>query len=304
MGGLCKRKPLILDFFRGDLPLKTDMDKIPKDQFLCPECGENCQIPEILSIHADNNYIEIKCKECGEYIMLIEDFLEMIKNSKYTNLKAKCQVCQKEYQECQKEDQECSKKAQESQKEDQKCPKIVQKFPIYRSLKYCFECKKDFCPDCWKDKHVVKTGEGNKKKKKIIKHDYIPYTKKSSQCLIHRKDYIYYCEDCEENICDKDEQHKEHEKKKISDFVQKACNLQKTILEKNRILSMIVKHNQNAISNYNIERKINLYNSISDENERNNSKEFELMMYRVITEPEEEEKEDEDEEEEEEEKKN
>ena len=37
---------------------------MPKDEFLCPECGQ--LPPEISNINVDNKKIEFRCKRCGE----------------------------------------------------------------------------------------------------------------------------------------------------------------------------------------------------------------------------------------------
>ena len=61
-----------------------------EESLLCSKCGE---IPEILNVHTDNGKIEIKCKKCGLYEILIDDYYKELSNKKYFEI---CNYCEKE----------------------------------------------------------------------------------------------------------------------------------------------------------------------------------------------------------------
>ena len=46
-------------------------NSIPKDQYLCPLCGD---IPQLKNIHTDNGFIEFKCK-CSQKELLLSVLL-------------------------------------------------------------------------------------------------------------------------------------------------------------------------------------------------------------------------------------
>lgn len=260
MGNICRKcrgqeEPEIINYFEktplGDISVEEL--KIPNDQFLCLICGS---IPEILGIHTDNNKIEIKCRECGIQTISIKTFIEKTQRSKFTHCNAKCENCNKK-----------------------------------KPTRYCIECSSaktssngndrkevNVCDDCWKEEKFdhVKTDEKTKKQKI---HKSIPFNKKSSKCHIHGKDYAYYCEDCEENFCEDEKEHHGHKIINLSDLVEEAKKSRQIIIEKNNILSIIAKLNL-IINNDkdNLENIARLYNSILEENDRNNPKEFEAIL--------------------------
>lgn len=221
--------------------------KIPKERFFCPICSRSNPeiIPEILGIHTDNNKIEMKCRECGIQTISIKEFIEKTQNLGYNE---KCL----NYPNCTNE-----------------------------PTKYCIECSRpkspmNVCDECWKQIHVDK----DEKTKKQKVHKNIPYNKKNSKCLIHGNDYVSYCEDCEENFCGEENEHNGHKIHNLSALVEDAKKKRQIIIEKNRILSLIVKLNHiiNNDSDKNLENIARLYNSILEENDRNNPKEFEAML--------------------------
>jgi hypothetical protein len=248
MGNICRKfkgeeNDEIVNYFEktplGDI--SVEKLKIPKERFLCPICRS---IPEILGIHTDNNKIEMKCRECGIQTISIKKFIEKTQKSDYNE---QCHNCEN------------------------------------APTKYCIECSKptspmNVCDKCWSQKHV----DVDEKTKKQKEHKNIPYNKKNSKCLIHGNDYVSYCEDCEENFCgeEKEKEHYGHKIHDLSALVEEAKKSRQIIIEKNRILSLIVKINHiiNNDSDKNLENIARLYNSILEENDRNNPKEFEAML--------------------------
>ena len=105
-----------------------------EESFLCSKCGE---IPEILNAHTDNGKIEIKCKKCGVYEILIDDYYKELSNKKYFK---KCNYCEKEDIEI-----------------------------IYY---YCTVCKKNYCEQCKEKYHSEhECFEVNEKKTKCFNHN-------------------------------------------------------------------------------------------------------------------------------------
>lgn len=256
-------------------PLKEIEDiKIPLALFLCTKCDD--EIPEILSIHSDNNNIEFKCKSNGIKEEPIKTFLDEIA-SKYKNCEEKCQNCEEKYRE-----------------EKFKNPELIQKvfdpnnIESYKTFRYCFECKQYLCQDCFKEIHEIKD-EGNNEGEKLnsqkqpkikIKHKdkNISYIKTKSLCLKHNREFAYFCEDCNENCCEKDNEHNEHLKKPLSNFIEEALQKKHLILEKIKSLAVLLKYNQKILKDSNIESQNNLVNSIKEESDRNDSKQFKLIM--------------------------
>ena len=131
---------------------------------------------------------------------------------------------------------------------------------LNEKFKYCIECKQFFCENCWKEKHTNR----NEEMKKIIEHKFIPYAKKSEKCPIHKKEIIYYCDDCEEKFCEDDKGHDKHERRPISSFLAEVLEKEGTI-DKNMFLVMIVNQNKNDNSNNQSENdNSNRLDSMSD----------------------------------------
>jgi len=86
---------------------------LPKDQYLCPFCGE---IPELLNIHSDNGYVEFRCKKDKDYLISVQDYLTKLSDSEFTYYKTKCDDCNK---------------LQMSERNNEKI------------FKYCYLCKKN-----------------------------------------------------------------------------------------------------------------------------------------------------------------
>ena len=59
-----------------------------EEEFLCCKCGE---IPEILNVHTDNSKIELNCRNCGIYELLIDDYYDGLSEKKYFK---ECSSCE------------------------------------------------------------------------------------------------------------------------------------------------------------------------------------------------------------------
>ena len=221
---------------------------IPNDQYTCSECP---LIPEILNIFYNTNEIEIKCQAHGikklplkEYFLKENDFI-------YNNLKS--QICHRK-----------------------KTNQI--------SYKYCYNCKKNICYDCYirHNKH----------------YDIINLNDVNSKCNEHGGDcdFLIYCFTCNKNICSKvsETDHKEHNKDVISKFkpdkneleiiknniniYQKDLELLECLVKINKtIVETYEQHPNNYLHNINIS---NLYESLDRSNyddfwnSRNSNKEI------------------------------
>lgn len=230
-----------------------EMEKIPKDQFLCPLCGN---IPVIKNVHTDNGHIELICKYHGILDFPINDYAKAMKDSMYTYFKIKCGHCNKE----------------QGTEE-----------PLF---KYCYYCKLNFCSECV-----------NRFDLRGIDHrrnhlDFcIDVNEKNHKCHEHPlKEFTEYCYDCQENICEKEktERHRDHKKVNLFTLYEQAAKYRTRIVEKNRILSDIIRFNQLILNSYDkfqdnffhIQSVINIGKSLDEENKRD-GKEMENMIYHL-----------------------
>ena len=149
-------------------------------------------------------------------------------------------------------------------------------------FQYCCRCKVDFCEEC-----------ANRFDFQEIDHrrnhlDFcIPVNKKKHICLEHTNaEFLEFCIDCQENICEKEkiERHRGH--KKVSFLNNDIENYRRMIINKNKILSDIIRFNQLIINTYDkfpdnyfhIQSLINVGKSLEQENKRD-PKKLENMMY-------------------------
>ena len=106
-----------------------------EESILCSKCGG---IPEILSVHTDNGNIEINCKKCGVYEILIDEYYKELDKKNYY------------FKEC----KYCDKKVSQNQ------------------CYYCFNCKKYYCEECKNIKHSGhECIKADKKKSFCLKHN-------------------------------------------------------------------------------------------------------------------------------------
>jgi hypothetical protein len=153
-------------------------------------------------------------------------------------------------------------------------------------FKYCCYCKLDLCEECV-----------NRFNLRGIDHhrnhlDFcIDVNEKNHKCLEHIIGEITeYCYDCQENICDKEktERHRGHNKANIFKLYEESTKYKTLIIEKNRILSDIIRFNQLILNSYDkfqdnffhIQSVINIGKSLEEENKRD-GKEMENMIYHL-----------------------
>ena len=223
----------------SDEESKKIFDSLPKDQYLCPFCGD---IPELLNIHTDNGCVEFRCKKDKDFLISVQDYFKKLSESNFTYYNIKCSNCNKE---------------------QKSCPKKEQLF------KYCYLCKKDFCYECV-EKQFEKHDESHLKK-------CIPINEKNTRCLDHFNEgkYTSFCNDCHVNICEENS-HIIHRKHHITNFFKIETQV-KVITEKNRILSDIIRFNELILNTYqkfpdnyfHLVNMSNLAESIMIENSRN-----------------------------------
>jgi len=130
------------------------MDNILFEEILCYKCGS---IPEVLYAHTDNGKIELECKKCGIYEIVIDDYLDRLSEKNYFK--------------------ECS---------------YSQSKGINNKYYYCFICKKDYCEKCIKDYHSGHESiEVDKKKMVCLKHNkefkYYCYDDQENFCEIEKE---------------------------------------------------------------------------------------------------------------------
>ena len=194
------------------------------------------EIPQLVNIHSDNGNVEFKCHNDGELILNIEQYFKKLSEPNLTYYNTKCCKCN-----------------------------AIQKSEKNKIFKYCYLCKDYYCLNCLnKEEHPKKHLE-----------QCVPVNVLSSRCKEHyNEEYTSFCRDCKENVCEKlsSKQHRGHN---ITNFF-KIENKKKIILEKNKLLSSIIKFNELILNTYekspdNYYHIINLTNlaeSISTENAR------------------------------------
>ena len=200
----------------------VDFNEIPDDQYLCPKCEENPSIPLILKKYSGFGEIEIKCQNHREFLYPINKFLKESGQKSYF-------------------DYECSGKdhgvRQKNNKEN-----------IYQ---YCKFCNKAFCEKC-KD-------ENKRGQNKIEGHENgheefcIPANAKYNCCLEHpNSQIISYCEDCHENVCEREsnEKHKKHKIISLHDLKGNINHYIEIIKNKNKTLGDIINFNKIIIKSY------------------------------------------------------
>ena len=233
----------------------TEINEIPDDQILCPQCE---LIPEILNVHTDSGHVELKCKYHGIIDMTIKDYYEKMKLSRFNYFNAQCSNIN------------CNKI--QNNKEEM--------------FKYCIYCEKDFCPECAANNNCHLKKEGKQKGSHI--DACIPVNEKKNRCLEHLDSHINsFCIDCEENICDREEnkRHKDHEKINLTKFSDDIQKYQNVIKEKNKMLYDIIRFNNLILNLYrkfsynyfHIISLINLGKSFEEENKRD-PKEIDCMI--------------------------
>ena len=113
---LSKRKNI--NFNNEDIDFVPLYEKVPKDEFLCPECLQF--VPEILNLHVDNKRIDFICSKCNKINKKSLNYQDKLKENNY--LYTKCSYC-----------------GLSSENNGD-------------IFSYCYDCKKDFCDKC-EEKH-------------------------------------------------------------------------------------------------------------------------------------------------------
>ena len=234
--------------------LEQKLQQIPKDQYLCPKC----LIPhEIRHINEETKEIEIHCVNKCPTKYTIKDYLSHMCRTSYYYYK--CEICKKNLQ---------------------KNFKIVEG----NIFKYCFECNKIICLQCYDFTH-----------KKFNHTNVISSNEIFNKCGSHaNEDYIQFCINCSTHLCSKCtfSPHKGHVlvtlnsilptqkeidkfKNKKEEYINKKKELLKQIEDIDNliylndiVLQTYLKHQKNY---YYIINVLNLYNNNINNNQINNN---------------------------------
>ena len=190
-------------------------NKIPLDQYICPECGK---VPKLISFYSDNGLIQFKCKDKEHKIMKVEDYMDALNNSKFNYFNDSCS----------------------------KCKKIQHKEIRNGIFLYCYDCQKKFCPthkNKWDEQHTE------------LHDKMCLINQLKERCDVHFDEgkYDQYCLDCQENICKNysDKIHFKHSIKNFSDFDKNLLEESKEIIrKKNRQLNAIMEFNNLILNTY------------------------------------------------------
>ena len=190
-------------------------NKIPLDQYICPECGK---VPVLISFYSDNGIIQFKCKDKEHKIMKVEDYMVALNNSKFNYFNDSCSTCKK-----------------------------IQHKEIRNGIfSYCYDCQKKFCPT-----HKNKRDEQHTE----LHDKMCLINQLTERCDIHFDEgkYDQFCLDCQENIC-KNYSDKIHFKHSIKNFSEVDKNLleesKEIIRKKNRRLNAIMEFNNLILNTY------------------------------------------------------
>jgi hypothetical protein len=127
------------------------------EMLLCCKCGE---IPEILNVHTDNSKIELKCKNCGIFEILIDKYYDELSKNNYFK---KCKICNRSDKtlyycyECRhniceickgKNSHKAHKFIIKLEKKEEYCPKHSRKYKYF-----CNDCQENFCEEEKKKEH-------------------------------------------------------------------------------------------------------------------------------------------------------
>ena len=242
MGCLAGRRkpeiPISIFDMEEERLLNADLNDFPKEELLCPKCGK---VVEILNVHTDNGYIDLKCKSHGKISMKIKKYKEELDKSVF---KPKCSICQNSQNNIE----------------------------IY----YCYQCSRDLCKNCKDDfgnqeLEILKHNDT---------HNCIEAKEKFNRCLKHYDEEITeYCVDCEENICkeERSSRHEDHNIIKIKDYLEEAKEYCKIIAVKNKYLEQLKIFNEKILENYanyqnnyfHLKNVINVGESLEEQFKRN-----------------------------------
>ena len=139
------------------------LKKIPKDQYLCPKC----LIPhEIRHINEETKEIEIHCANKCQTKYSIKEYLTHMCRTSYFYYKCEC----------------CKKKIQKNFKIDDG-----------NIFKYCFECNKIICLQCFDFNH-----------QKLNHKNVVQSNEIFNKCSQHpNEDFIQFCINCSTHLCQK-----------------------------------------------------------------------------------------------------
>jgi len=216
-----------------------EIDKIPEDEFLCPLCD---MIPEILEVNLDTGKLTMNCKIHGKITRSATKYIDELVNSHHTYFVNQCWVCE---------------------------PEPNRKEKGENMIQYCTICRKTICVECAENKDLEHK----------INNNFIPINEKKNLCKKHLKKAEKYCKDCEEIICDDDEEyHSEHSVIDTEDMQKEANKYRVKIADKIVNLLHLLKLYQLVNKYGNKDAKKNFEEIINKENKRNDN-DVDLAIY-------------------------
>ena len=235
---------------RDEEKVEEKLKKIPKDQYLCPKC----LIPhEIRHINEETKEIEIHCANKCQTKYSIKEYLTHMCRISYFYYKCEC----------------CKKKIQKNFKIDEG-----------NIFKYCFECNKIICLQCFDFMH-----------QKLNHKNVVPSNEIFNKCTNHpNEDFIQFCINCSTHLCpkctftphkghilvtlnsiiptqkeiDKFKNKKEEYNNKKKELLKQIEDIDNLIYLNDIVLQTYLKHQKNY---YYIINVLNLYNNNINNNE-------------------------------------
>ena len=193
-------------------------------------CVECSNVPEILEIHSDTGNLSMRCSKHGIRNNSSTGYLNKLIKSGFTYFDNKCSKC--EHKPRKKE----------------------------TTMKFCTECREPFCEKCITKYHMEHK----------VNNYLIPIGEKNNVCKKHRQEKAEnYCFDCEEIICEKDENHSDHGKINTKNLQNEANKYRKIIEDKNKTLFNMIRFYRLIMSSKDEESKKKVIESIEKENKRN-----------------------------------
>lgn len=217
------------------------------NHYTCSLCS---RVPEIIDVHSDTHYIDLKCKVHGIMTMGVEDYF--MKEEKYINYNVKCFLCQRKLKKCNN-----------------------------KNFKYCCECHKQLCFDCYEkhlEHHKTKCFSIREETTRCLEHfEEGPFEFFCTQCE-------------ENVCTQKLSEHSEHEtnivrRVEYCSNIEKRIQL---IEEKNKNLNYIIGFNKIIIDTYkkypnNYFNCKNVYNLADSIEKEENRKKLEIIKKEIDT---------------------
>ena len=203
-------------------------------------CPKCDMIPEILEVNLDTGKLTMNCKNHGKITRFATKYIDELLNSYHTYLDNKCRYC--------------NRKSKRS---------------TIDKMKYCTICRQNICVEC----------AANIDMEHQINNNFVPINEKKNLCKKNQKKAEKYCQDCEEIICDDDEEyHSEHSVIDTEDMQKEANKYRVKIADKIVNLLHLLKLYELVNKYGNKDAKKNFEEIINKEKKRNDN-DVDLAIY-------------------------